>query len=74
MFLTSCGLDAGLPMAAAAMMTTMALLGNMSSKLFLGKASDVFGAVRTFELSILVSEFGHVLLLLGLPTLSLIHI
>ena len=49
------------------MMTTMALLGNMSSKLFLGKASDVFGAVRTFELSILVSEIGHVLLLLGLP-------
>ena len=39
----------------------------MSSKLFLGKASDVFGAVRTFELSILVSEIGHVLLLLGLP-------
>ena len=67
MFLTSCGLDAGLPMTAAAMMTTMALLGNMSSKLFLGKASDVFGAVRTFELSILVSEIGHVLLLLGLP-------
>lgn len=67
MFLTSCGLDAGLPMVTAAMMTTLALLGNMSSKLFLGKASDVFGAVRTFELSILVSEIGHALLFLGLP-------
>lgn len=67
MFLTSCGLNAGLPMVTAAMMTTLALLGNMSSKLFLGKASDVFGAVRTFELSILVSEIGHALLFLGLP-------
>ena len=66
MFLTSCGLASGLPMAMAAMMTTLALLGNMSSKLVLGRSSDKYGVIRTFEVSVLISEAGHFLLFLGM--------
>lgn len=66
MFLTSCGLSAGLPMKLAAMMTTLALLGNMSSKLVLGKSSDTFGVIRTLIGSVLIAEAGHFLLFLGI--------
>jgi len=65
MFLTSCGLEAGLPMALAAMLTTLSLFGNMLSKLLLGRASDTYGAVRTFEVSILVSVAGLLLVFIG---------
>lgn len=65
MFLTSCGLEAGLSMTAAAMLTTLALFGNMISKLILGKASDTYGAVRTFEVSVFVSVSGLFLVFLG---------
>lgn len=67
MFLTSCGLEAGLPMALAAMLTTLSLLGNMVSKLILGKASDTYGAARTFEVSVLVSVAGLLLVYMGNP-------
>lgn len=66
-FLTSCGLAAGLSMAMAAMMTTLALFGNMFTKLFLGKASDTYGVIRTLEVSVLIAALGHVLLFLGSP-------
>ena len=66
MFLTSCGLASGLPMALAAMLTTLALFGNMSSKLFLGKASDTYGVIKTFVCSVLIAVAGHLLLLTGM--------
>lgn len=66
MFLTSCGLASGLPMALAAMMTTLALFGNMSSKLFLGRASDTYGVFKTLAVSVLIAEAGHLLLFLGM--------
>lgn len=65
-FLTPCGLAAGLPMALAAMMTSLSLLGNMGSKLLLGKASDSLGTIPTFLLSMAVSCAGHLLLLTGM--------
>lgn len=64
-FLTPCGIAAGLTLQAAAMMTSLSLLGNMSSKLILGKVSDSLGIIRTFEVSIALAFFGHVLLFLG---------
>lgn len=64
-FLPSCGLQAGLSMAAAAMLTSMALCGNMTSKLFLGKLCDSFGVIKVFILSILIAVFGHALVLAG---------
>ena len=67
-FLPSCGLQAGLPMAAAAMLTSMALCGNMTSKLFLGKLCDSFGVIKVFIISILVAVSGHALVLTGAAT------
>lgn len=64
-FLTPCGIAAGLTLQAAAMMTSLSLLGNMSSKLILGKVSDSLGIIRTFKISIALSFFGHMLLFLG---------
>lgn len=66
MFLTSSGLASGLPMALAAMMTTLALFGNMFSKLFLGKASDTYGVIKTFVCSAIIAMGGHFLLLTGM--------
>ena len=66
-FLTPCGIAAGLTLQAAAMMTSISLLGNMSSKLILGKVSDSLGIIKTFEFSIALAFFGHVLLFLGSP-------
>ena len=66
-FLTPCGIAAGLTLQAAAMMTSISLLGNMSSKLILGKISDSLGIIKTFEFSIALAFFGHVLLFLGSP-------
>ena len=66
-FLTPCGIAAGLTLQAAAMMTSLSLLGNMSSKLILGKVSDSLGIIKTFEFSIALAFFGHVLLFLGSP-------
>lgn len=65
MFLTSCGLAAGLSMTTAAMMTALSLFGNMSSKLVLGKASDTCGVIRTFQAAVLISAAGHLLLFSG---------
>ena len=61
------GIAAGLTLQAAAMMTSISLLGNMSSKLILGKVSDSLGIIKTFEFSIALAFFGHVLLFLGSP-------
>ena len=66
-FLTPCGIAAGLTLQAAAMMTSISLLGNMSSKLILGKVSDSLGIIKTFEFSIALAFFGHVLLFIGSP-------
>ncbi len=66
-FLTPCGIAAGLTLQAAAMMTSLSLLGNMTSKLILGKVSDSLGIIKTFEFSIALAFFGHVLLFLGSP-------
>ncbi len=66
-FLTPCGIAAGLTLQAAAMMTSISLLGNMSSKLILGKISDSLGIIKTFEFSIALAFFGHVLLFIGSP-------
>lgn len=66
-FLTSCGIEAGLTMTMAAMLTTLSLFGNMFSKFFLGKACDEYGVIRVFVLSIVISEVGHLLLFLGIP-------
>ena len=66
-FLTPCGIAAGLTLQAAAMMTSISLLGNMSSKPILGKVSDSLGIIKTFEFSIALAFFGHVLLFLGSP-------
>ena len=66
-FLTPCGIAAGLTLQAAAMMTSISLLGNMSSKLILGKVSDSLGIIKTFEFSIALAFFGHVLLFVGSP-------
>lgn len=65
MFLTASGLAAGLTMTMAAMLTTLALCGNMTSKLVLGKASDTFGVVGTFLASMVISCAGHFLILAG---------
>ena len=48
-------------------MTSISLLGNMSSKLILGKVSDSLGIIRTFEVSIALAFLGHVLLFVGSP-------
>lgn len=64
-FLTPCGLAAGLTMTMAAMLTTMSLCGNMTSKLVLGKASDTFGVMGTFLVSMVISCAGHLLILTG---------
>lgn len=66
-FLPSCGLQAGLPMATAAMLTSLALCGNMTTKLFLGKFCDSFGVIKVFVASILVAVAGHMLIFLGIP-------
>lgn len=64
-FLTSCGLEAGLPMAMATMLTTFALFGNMTTKLFLGKCCDMFGAIKVFVASIIIAIGGHLMVLFG---------
>jgi len=66
-FLTSCGLEVGMTMAAAATLTSMALCGNMTTKLFLGKFCDSFGVIKVFIVSILVAIAGHVLIFMGIP-------
>lgn len=71
MFLTSCGITAGLTLTMAAMLTTLSLFGNMFSKLFLGKASDTYGVVRVLEVSVLIAIAGHVLLFLGHPAAAM---
>ena len=64
-FLPSCGLEAGLPMATAALLTSMALCGNMTTKLFLGKLCDSYGVIKIFILSIIVAIVGHGLVFIG---------
>ena len=64
-FLPSCGLEAGLPMATAALLTSLALCGNMTTKLFLGKLCDSFGVIKIFIMSILVAIAGHGLIFIG---------
>ena len=64
-FLPSCGLEAGLPMATAALLTSLALAGNMSSKLFLGKLCDSFGVIKVFVISIVIAVAGHLLVYTG---------
>ncbi len=64
-FLPSCGLEAGLPMATAALLTSLALCGNMTTKLFLGKLCDSFGVIKIFIISILIAIAGHGLIFLG---------
>lgn len=66
-FLPSCGLEAGLTMTTAAMLTTLALCGNMTTKLFLGRFCDSFGVIKVFVSSILIAVIGHVLIFLGVP-------
>ncbi len=66
-FLPSCGLEAGLTMASAAMLTSLALCGNMTTKLFLGKFCDSFGVIKVFIISIIIAEIGHVLVFMGAP-------
>lgn len=70
-FLTSCGLAAGLPMAMAAMLTTLSLMGNMTTKLFLGKCCDVFGVIKVFVISILIAAAGHMMVLIGSPAMMM---
>ncbi len=64
-FLTSCGLAAGLTMAAAALLTSLSLFANMSTKLFLGRACDSFGVNRTFLAACAVAGLGHFFLFTG---------
>ena len=64
-FLPSCGLEAGLPLATAALLTSLALAGNMTSKLFLGKLCDSFGVIKVFVVSILIAVTGHLLVYTG---------
>ena len=64
-FLPSCGLEAGLPMAAAALLTSLALCGNMTTKRFLGKLCDSYGVIKIFVLSIVVAIVGHGLIFIG---------
>ncbi len=66
-FLPSCGLEAGLPMATAAMLTSLALCGNMTTKLFLGKFCDSFGVIKVFVISIVIAIVGHLMILMGIP-------
>ena len=66
-FLTPCGVAAGLALQTAAMMTTLALLGNMASKLILGRVSDRIGIIATFELSVVLALIGHALLFASSP-------
>ncbi len=66
-FLPSCGLQAGLPMATAAMLTSLALCGNMTTKLFLGKFCDSFGVIKVFIISILIAVVGHMMIFMGIP-------
>ena len=64
-FLPSCGLEAGLPMATAALLTSLALCGNMTTKLFLGKLCDSYGVIKIFVISIVVAIIGHGLIFIG---------
>lgn len=66
-FLTSCGLEVGMTMAMAATLTSLALCGNMTTKLFLGKFCDSFGVIKVFIASILIAVAGHVLIFMGMP-------
>lgn len=66
-FLTSCGLEAGMAMGMAAMLTTLSLCGNMTTKLFLGKFCDMMGVVKVFLVSILIAVAGHVMIFMGAP-------
>lgn len=67
-FLTSCGLEVGMTMGMAATLTSLALCGNMTTKLFLGKFCDSFGVIKVFVISILIAIAGHVLILMGIPS------
>ena len=66
-FLPSCGLQAGLSMAMAAMLTSLALCGNMTTKLFLGKFCDSFGVIKVFVISIIIAIVGHMMIFMGAP-------
>lgn len=66
-FLTSCGLEVGMTMGMAAMLTTLSLCGNMTTKLFLGKFCDMLGVVKVFLVSILIAIAGHGLIFVGIP-------
>lgn len=66
-FLPSCGLEAGLPMATAAMLMSMSLCGNMTTKLFLGRFCDSFGVLKVFVISIVIALVGHGMIFMGAP-------
>lgn len=70
-FLPSCGLQAGLSMATAAMLTSLALCGNMTTKLFLGKFCDSFGVIKVFVISILIAIAGHLMIFMGIPVMMM---
>ena len=66
-FLTSYGVEMGMALSMAAMLTTLGLCGNMTTKLFLGKFCDTYGVIKVFIISIIVAEVGHVLIYTGIP-------
>ncbi|MCI7795821.1 MAG: MFS transporter [Lachnospiraceae bacterium] len=70
-YLTSCGISVGMSITTAAMLTTVALFGNMLSKFVLGKASDSFGTIRVFLAATALSLAGLLLLLTGKPQIML---
>ena len=70
-FLPSCGLEVGMEMGMAAMLASLALCGNMTSKLFLGKLCDSCGVMKIFILSIIVAGIGHVMIFMGIPAVML---
>lgn len=70
-FLPSCGLESGLSMATAAMLTSLALCGNMTTKLFLGKFCDSFGVIKVFVISIMIAIAGHLMIFMGIPVMMM---
>ena len=66
-FLPSRGIEAGMALSAAAMLTSLALFGNMFSKFFLGRLCDSFGVILVLAGASLAALAGHVLLLFDAP-------
>ncbi len=66
-FLPGRGMEAGMTLSMAAMLTSLALFGNMFSKLFLGRLCDVCGVVLVFAAAAFAAAAGHLLLLSSLP-------